>query len=153
MPKQTTILSTKKLSESQKTLLENNVFSVASEDFIKTKNTDFKVEVDKDFLIFTSQNAVKSVLSHKNINQIKSKKCFCVGKKTKQLLEQSGFDVVHFSDYAAELAPVICSQYNKNSFIFFCGNLRRETLPEALKNNNISFTEIQVYETTLTPKK
>lgn len=147
------ILSTKKLTETQKQELENAGFSVTDEDFIEVESKDFEWINGYDFLIFTSQNAVKSVLLHKDIAQIKTKKCFCVGEKTKELLEQNGFEVIHFSEYAAELATVICNQYEKNSFTFFCGNLRRETLPEAMKNSRIPFSEICVYETKLTPKK
>ncbi|TEB40719.1 uroporphyrinogen-III synthase, partial [Flavobacterium circumlabens] len=38
-------------------------------------------------------------------------------------------------------------------FTFFSGNLRRETLPQALKEADVKFNEIQVYDTSLTPQK
>ena len=43
--------------------------------------------------------------------------------------------------------------YTKESYTFFSGNLRKETLPKALKEAKLNFNEIQVYETTLTPQK
>ena len=43
--------------------------------------------------------------------------------------------------------------YANESYTFFSGNLRKETLPKALKEAKITFNEIQVYETTLTPQK
>jgi uroporphyrinogen-III synthase len=50
-------------------------------------------------------------------------------------------------DYASELAEIITLIYNKESYTFF-GNLRKETLPEALKTEGIAFNEIEVYQTT-----
>ena len=126
------IVATKKLSERQKQQLLRADFSVFDEDFISIQSKIFEIENINDYLIFTSQNAVESVLKNKKITEIKSKRCFCVGEKTKVLLEQNDFDVIADSDYAAELASIICNQYSKNSFAFFCGNIRRDVLPEAL---------------------
>ena len=43
--------------------------------------------------------------------------------------------------------------YRNESYTFFSGNLRRETLPQALKEADVKFNEIKVYETSLTPQK
>lgn len=153
MQNQIRIVATKKLSERQKQQLLSAYFSVFDEDFISIQSKDFAIETINDYLIFTSQNAVESVLRNKNSAEIKAKKCFCVGEKTKALLEQNGFDVVADSDYAAELASLICNQYAKDSFTFFCGNIRRDVLPEALKLVEITLDEIEVYETILTSHK
>jgi len=153
MENQIRILSTKKLSESQKQLLLSANFALDEEDFINVVNRHFDVETINDFLIFTSQNAVESVLENKKIAEIKTRKCFCVGEKTKALLEQNDFEVIVSSDYASELASVICNQYFKSSFTFFCGNLRRDILPDSLKLAEIVFEEVEVYETVLTPHK
>ena len=147
------IVATKKLSERQKQQLLRADFSVFDEDFISIQSKIFEIENINDYLIFTSQNAVESVLKNKKITEIKSKRCFCVGEKTKVLLEQNDFDVIADSDYAAELASVICNQYSKNSFTFFCGNIRRDVLPDALRLAQITLDEIEVYETVLTTHK
>ena len=147
------IVATKKLSERQKQQLLRADFSVFDEDFISIQSKIFEIENINDYLIFTSQNAVESVLGNKKITEIKSKRCFCVGEKTKALLEQNDFDVIADSDYAAELASVICNQYSKNSFTFFCGNIRRDVLPDALRLAQITLDEIEVYETVLTTHK
>jgi uroporphyrinogen-III synthase len=128
-------------------------FSIFDEDYIAVQKNQFTIENLKDYLIFTSKNAVESVLSNKNIAQIKTKKCFCVGEKTGLLLLKNGFEVAEQADYAAELASVICNQYAKSSFTFFCGNLRKEILPEALNLAKIALHEVVVYETILTPHK
>ncbi|WP_396194995.1 uroporphyrinogen-III synthase [Flavobacterium sp.] len=147
------ILSTKKLTDNQKQLLLSANFSVEDADFIKVANKQFTLSTINEYLIFTSQNAVESVLENERIAEIKTRKCFCVGEKTKALLEQSGFEVIASSDYASELASIICNQYFKNSFTFFCGNLRRDILPDSLTLAQVVFEEIEVYETVLTPHK
>ena len=147
------IVATKKLSERQKQQLLSVNFLVFDEDFICIQNKDFEIENLNDYLIFTSQNAVESVLGNKKITELKTRKCFCVGEKTKALLEQNDFDVIADSDYAAELASVICNQYSKNSFTFFCGNIRRDVLPDALRLAEINMDEIEVYQTILTTHK
>ena len=93
MQNQIRIVSTKKLSERQKQQLLSADFSVFDEDFIRIQNKDFEIETINDYLIFTSQNAVESVLRNKKLAEIKSRKCFCVGEKTKTLLEENDFEV------------------------------------------------------------
>ena len=147
------ILSTKILSPIQKTVLENANFNVTEADFIKTEHQDFDLKDIYNNLIFTSQNAVQSVLLHSKCEQLKTKNVFCVGLKTKILLSENGFNVDVYTGYAEDLAEIITLIHSSDSFTFFSGNLRRETLPKALKEANIEFNEIKVYETTLTPQK
>ena len=147
------ILSTKILSPIQKTALENANFNVTEADFIKTEHQDFDLKDIHNNLIFTSQNAVQSVLLHSKCEQLKTKNVFCVGLKTKILLSENGFNVDVYTGYAEDLAEIITLIHSSDSFTFFSGNLRRETLPKALKEANIKFNEIKVYETTLTPQK
>lgn len=147
------IVSTKILSPVLKQELINADFEVTEANFIKTENSDFDLHEIKDNLIFTSQNAVQSVLLHPKWEELKSKTVFCVGMKTKALLEENGFIVEVYVDYASDLAEIITLIYANQSYTFFSGNLRKETLPKALKAAKVSFNEIQVYETTLTPHK
>lgn len=153
MSKQIAILSTKILLSHQKQALLSAGFSVTEVNFIKTENSDFDLKEINDNLIFTSQNAAQSVLLHPKCSALKSKTVFCVGMKTKALLEENGFTVEVYLDYAADLAEIITLIYANQSYTFFSGNLRKETLPKALKAAKINFNEIQVYETTLTPQK
>jgi uroporphyrinogen-III synthase len=153
MENQIRIVSTKKLLEKQKQQLLSANFIVVEEDFIAVKNKDFEIKTINDYLIFTSQNAVDSVLLNNDIAKIKTKKCFCVGSKTKALLEENGFVIEAYSEYAAELASVICNNYMKNSFTFFSGNLRRDILPDSMTLAKINWEEIIVYETLLTSHK
>ncbi|WP_281231354.1 uroporphyrinogen-III synthase [Flavobacterium gelatinilyticum] len=147
------ILSTKILSPLHKQELMKYGVELIEADFIKTENKPFELKDLNESLIFTSQNAVHSVLSHPDSEQLKKKNVYCVGLKTKTLLSDNGFNVVAYTGYAADLAEIITLIYGNESYTFFSGNLRRDTLPEALKENGIKFNEIQVYETTLQPQK
>ena len=153
MAKSIHILSTKKLSGEQKQALVKANLEVADIDFIQTQNKPFELKDLNDNLIFTSQNAVHSVLSDPKSEQLKSKNVFCVGLKTKILLSESGFNVVAYTGYASDLAEIITLIYRSETFTFFSGNLRRDTLPQALKDAEVKFNEIQVYDTSLTPQK
>jgi uroporphyrinogen-III synthase len=151
MESQVRIVSTKKLLPNQKQFLLNANFSVIEADFVTIELKEFSINNDARFFIFSSQNAVESVLKNNKLVQLKDKKCFCVGQKTKAILELHGFEVLETADYASELASIICNQYTQDSFTFFSGNLRREILPEALTLAKVKFEEIEVYQTILTP--
>jgi uroporphyrinogen-III synthase len=153
MTNQTNILSTKKLLPKQKQLLHDKDFVVIEEDFIETKIKNFEFYKVNDNLIFTSQNAVQSILKHPKCDDLKSKNVFSVGIKTKDLLTENGFNVIAYTGYASDLAEIISLIYSKESYTFFSGNLRRDVLPNTLKENGTLFNEIEVYETNLTSKK
>ncbi len=144
-----TIVSTKILSKKHISNFSKNNIKVLNYGFIKIKSINFSSNLIYKNIIFTSKNAVKSVLQ---LNKISIKTpVFCVGKKTKNLLEKNNFNVVLYKDYAKDLGVEIVKNHKNNSFTFFCGNLRKETLPNKLKEHNITFNEIKVYETLLKP--
>lgn len=157
MANPTRILSTKVLLSHQKQALTDIGFEVLESNFIEVETKDFQLKGIKDNLIFTSQNAVRSFLTHpqfeENKSDLQSKKTFCVGVKSKTILTDAGFEVIAYADYASDLTEIICLIYANESYTFFSGNLRKETLPLALKNAGIEFNEIEVYETQLKPHK
>lgn len=148
----TTILSTKKIKASEKKKLTDTNINVIEHKFIKTKKIDFILKTLNEYVIFTSKNAVKSVLKNRVERQVKEKKIFCVGQKTKQFLEKHHFIVQECVDYSSDLAELIIDNYKNHSFTFFSGNIRKNTLPEILNENYIIWNEVVVYETTLNPK-
>lgn len=147
------ILSTKILLDNQKEALVSANFNVIEADFIRTESQPFQLNEINDNLIFTSQNAVQSFLLNPKSAELKTKNVFCVGLKTKILLSENGFNVIAYTGYAEDLAEIITLIYANESYTFFSGNLRRDTLPEALKEAKIKFNEIKVYDTILTPQK
>ncbi len=144
-----TVLSTKILKENQRSLLLQAGISLVQYDAIKIEWVPFKIPSEVNNAIVTSQNAVRSILNSK----FKIQQCFCVGEKTKSLLEENGFKVVKMTEYASELASYLVENYKNDSFHFLCGNIRSDEIPSKLKENTIAFEETEVYKTTLNPKK
>lgn len=147
------ILSTKRLRPNQKQFLLNAGFSVIDADFIRIENKKTTLEGINDNLIFTSANAVKAVAGHPEVQQIRRNPCFCVGEKTAELLDEVGFTVVEIADNASQLTDIIKNGYKNETFTFFSGNLRMETLPTGLKDGGVRFNEIEVYDTALDPRE
>ena len=144
MEYQPTILSTKTLTASQKQLLLNADIAVVEYDSITTEPIPFKLDdTTIKNAIFTSGNAVRAIKD----KEIKIENCFCVGEKTKALLSKNGYAVKEMTKNAATLAEVLVDNYQNENFHFFCGNIRRDELPEALDRNDIEYQEVVVYET------
>jgi uroporphyrinogen-III synthase len=148
----TQILSTKKLSKALKNKLSDAKIELVEKNFIQTKSINFEIPQLNDYLIFTSKQAVKSVLKS-DVENVLSKSCLCVGNKTRSFLEKKGFTVLESADYAEELIKIIESKYKTNSFTFFCGNIRKNTIPAFFQQNKIAYNEIVVYETKLKPQQ
>lgn len=147
------ILSTKTLSAEQRQFFIEADLDLLEQDFIEIENNNFELNNINDNLIFSSQNAILSLMNKTDWEKFKTKNVFCVGIKSKELLEQNGFKVDVYMDYASELAEIITLIYKNEKFTFFSGNLRKETLPKALKGAKIVFNEIEVYQTKLAPFK
>jgi len=146
-----TVLSTKNLKENQKLLLLNAGISLVQYAAIKIDYLPIECPTNIENAIFTSQNAVKAFFE--NVSSRAIDNCFCVGKKTKSMLEENGQNVVKMTEYASELADYLVKNHKNDSFQFFCGNIRSDEIPSKLKENNINFKEAEVYKTTLNPKK
>jgi len=144
-----TVLSTKKLSVAQRELLLNAGLGFVDYDAIAIELVNFEYSGVVANAIFTSKNAVKAVLQ----TGINVSNCFCVGQNTKKLLEESGQKVIETAQNASDLAKIITKLYKNDAFVFFCGDKRREELPQILRENRIQFSEEVVYKTILAPKK
>ena len=151
MKKNIGILATKKLAYNQKQYLLNAGFKVIDENFIHVQRIVFKIKNTNDILIFTSQNSVLNVLSYKN--EFLHKPVMWGGEKTKNILREHGFSVVSFHANASELIKNIENNYMNNSFTFFCGTSRLNTIPDFLTEKCITHQIIEVYETIKTPVK
>lgn len=100
-------------------------------------------------VVFTSSNAITAVAQffRKPIHW----KIYCVGVTTAKLSEQLfQIPILGSADNAATLADIILKAGTSEIF-FFCGNIRRDELPQKLRSANILVNEIVVYETVPTP--
>lgn len=149
------ILSTKLLTPDQKAILNDAVIDLLEYQAIKIQYRKFQLPDGFDNYIFTSQNAVDAFISHLSNSQGNGqlkKVCFCVGEKTKLLLEKNGLKVVKMAQNATDLAHFITKYHKNESFLFLCGNRRNDDLPNILTNNKLRFEEIVVYNTELNPR-
>lgn len=153
MSKNICIISTKKLLSNQRQFLLNADFSVVEANFIETSFLPIEINEIFDFLIFTSQNAVQAILNLKDLEYLKKISVLCVGKKTEALLKKNGFQVRVATNSANELTQIIAKDFNKNSFTFFCGESRLETLPHFFEENQYKWNSFEVYTTELVPVK
>ncbi|WP_109301843.1 uroporphyrinogen-III synthase [Aquimarina sp. AU474] len=144
-----TVLSTKKISLPQKELLLNSGIGFVLYDAITIEILKFNLAESVVNGIFTSKNAVKAIIE----SEINISNCFCVGENTKRLLQNNGLKVVETAQNASDLAKKIIKGYKNEDFSFFCGNLRRNELPDLLAQNKITLKEQKVYKTHLNSKK
>lgn len=143
------VLSTKILSSSQRELLLNSGLSFVEYNAISVKFCEFDAPPSIKNAIVTSQNAVHSLLSKNHSIE----NYFCVGEKTKILLEENGQNVIEMAENASKLAYFIQKRHKNELFYFFCSNLRRVEIPELLSQEQVQFREIQTYTTQLVEKK
>ncbi len=148
-----TILSTRKVKTKDLQGWDNSICTLLQADFITTEAIPFDLTKVNEYLLFTSQNAVRSVLKLDELAVLKSKPTLCVGIKTKELLEQNGWEVKAWAHYAKELAPIVIKDFKQYTITFFSGSMRRDVLPDAFQANDIIYNEFNVYKTVLSPRK
>jgi len=119
------------------------------------ENTEKQVEeilATTAVVVFTSNNAVKSVSAYLK-NSEPNWTIFCIGNTTYDLAKKYFGDshIRQTASTAGALAEKIIPEIYSQEVIFFCGNLRRNDLPDALRQKGIIVREITVYQTSLTP--
>lgn len=142
------ILFTKHFSieELQKELDDN--FIINSKDFIETESKNWK-EIQQNINMNASNFIVSSIRSASLIQNLKEdSKFFVVGDKSKEFLQKSGYQVVYAAKYATELVDYIQNSFvEKNTFNFFCSQIRRDTIPDSLRKLGHEVNEIICYTT------
>ncbi|MDP3313739.1 hydroxymethylbilane synthase [Lutibacter sp.] len=153
--KEISIYSTKNLAVDQTNLLAENIGASMS-DFITIRSNRLKPVVIKkpiEHVVFTSQNAVEAIVDNFSAVELDFKNIYCVGRRTKRLIEKKIGKVTQVENSAAQLANYLVANLKKNEITFFCGNKRRDELVTILAKNNMIVNEIECYQTSLTPRK
>jgi len=148
-----TVFSTKKLTADQLQLFTNSI-QVGSEDFIKTSPSRIAPAILKtpiENVIITSQNAVESILNSAPADTLKFKNIYCVGRRTKRLIEARIGSVKHVASNAKKLAAHLVEFMEGLEATYFCSNRRMDELPNILSENNIVVNEVEAYSTKLVP--
>ncbi|MDO6489927.1 MAG: hydroxymethylbilane synthase [Cellulophaga sp.] len=153
--KKTTVYSTKLLTNDQKDRFTSGI-TVESNDFIKINSNRiaprfFKNEIEN--VVFTSKNAVESVITNYAGSELQFKNIYCVGRKTRRFIKNNIGPVAHFEKSATELAHYLADNLDTKEVTYFSGNLRLDDLPTILEKNNIKINEIEAYQTKFDTKK
>lgn len=109
---------------------------------------------NEQFVVFTSNNGVRSVAAMIGKKPEKWKIFSIEGVTSKSLEEHFGAgSLAGTALYGEDLAKAILSNDDVKEVIFFCGDLRRDELPERLRAAGVKVTEVIVYETVATPSR
>lgn len=100
--------------------------------------------------IFTSAHGVEAVAEC--LFHLPAWKIACINGKTKKTVEHyfDEQDIIATAPNAAALIKELDGKVQE-PVLFFCGNLRLDTIPNWLKDTGTPFEEIQVYKTEFTP--
>ena len=145
----TTIFSTKKITADQQQLFVDSI-KVDSDDFVKISPSRIPESILKSPIrnvVITSKNAVESLLTIVTAHELKFENIYCVGRKTKRLVEKRIGKVAHFENSAKKLADHLVEFMEGAEVTFFCSNIRLDELPNLLAENNIKVNEIETYKT------
>ena len=143
------VYSTKSLTEDQRLLVNNNL-GVESSDFIKINTNRIKPQVVKNPIqnvVITSKNAVEALLQNFSAIELQFKNIYCVGRRTKRLVEKRIGEVKHTEPNAKKLAEYLVDYIEGTEVTYFCSDLRLDALPTILEENNITVNEIEAYQT------
>ena len=147
--KVTNVFSTKKLTEDQQKLFHEKVV-VKSDDFIKISLNRIRPQVLKseiENVIITSKNAVEALITNYSAVELQFKNIYCVGRRTKRLVENKIGSVKHSAKNAKALAEHLVEYIEGTEVTYFCSDIRLDALPTILSENNITVHEVEAYQT------
>lgn len=149
--KQAQIFSTKSLTETQRHLF-NDSLTIESADLIKISLNRIPPNILKakiENVVITSQNAVESILTNCSSDELQFKNIYCVGRRTKKLIENKIGKVKHSENSAKKLAEHLVEFMDGTEVTYFCSESRLDELPTILEKNHIKVNEVEAYKTVL----
>ncbi len=149
LTKKPNVFSAKKLTPIQNELFNERVV-IASEDLLQINLNRIPRLVLKSKIanvIITSQNAVEAILASLNPDELQFKNIYCVGRRTKRLIESRIGKVTHYENSAKKLAAYLVAFMEGTEATYFCGNIRLDELPAILSDHKITVNEIVSYTT------
>jgi uroporphyrinogen-III synthase len=108
------------------------------------------LSAERHTVIFTSMNAVEAVSAQ--IQEAPDWQIYSIGNTTRKLIEEKwgAEKIVATAENAQRLGERLIDDSVKE-VIFFCGNIRREELPNRMRSERRKVEEVVVYETKETP--
>ena len=150
------ILSTRPIDEPLINEAKHQNIEIDILSFIETvpiRSIEVQQEIENALLkssavVFTSMNAVEAVANELDGHQ-PDWRIYSMGNTTRQLVKKYFGEeaIAGTAESAAELAELIVEEDNSDDIFFFCGEQRRDELPDILRSNDIDVNEIVVYQT------
>jgi hydroxymethylbilane synthase len=147
--RKTNVYSTKSFTEDQRLLFHEKV-KVESSDFIKISLNRIHPRFLKNEIknvVITSKNSVESLTTNYSAIELQFKNIYCVGRRTKRLVENKIGKVTHSEKNAKKLAEYLVEYMEGAEVTYFCSDIRLDALPTILTENNIKVNEIEAYQT------
>ncbi len=149
------LLSTKILTPAQQQLAQDLGLEVACESVLEVEYLGEKAEKalakSYDGWVFTSQRALEAMEGLLPVGD-SGHAVAVVGPKTAARVREAGLKVVSEGTNAADLAGKVLA-LGWQRIAFFCGEVHREELPEALRAAGRQLDKYQVYRTIQRPLK
>ena len=79
--------------------------------------------------------------------ELQFKNIYCVGRRTKRMVEKRIGKVTHMAPNAKRLAEYLVEYIDGTEVTYFCSDLRLDDLPNILTENNITVNEVEAYQT------
>lgn len=163
------ILCTRPLAASSIAVAAESGLSIEVKDFIQIKpllnealvgeHNMMQVFTQDAVHVFTSANAVKTLADYyfhqgSTYFVISNAQVCCIAGNTRKLVEKAFTDcqILTEASYGKDLATAIIQRGDIKAVNFFCGNQRRDELPNMLKAAGIIVTEYVIYENIPTPE-
>jgi uroporphyrinogen-III synthase len=149
------IYSTKTLSDDQLHLFHNDV-SALSNDAVKISLNRIPKTVVREPIenvIITSKNAVEALLHNFAPTELQFETIYCVGRRTKRMVEKRIGNVTHVEPNAKKLADYLVNQLEGKEATYFCSDIRLDYLPSKLMEHGITVNEIEAYQTKFDAEK
>ena len=147
--KKTNVYSTKSFTESQRLLFHEKVIA-DSNDFVKISLNRIHPRFLKNEIknvVITSKNAVESLNTNYSVAELQFKNIYCVGRRTKRLVEKKIGKVTQSEKNAKTLANYLVEYVEGTEVTYFCSNLGLDDLPNILEKNNIKVNKVEAYQT------
>jgi len=156
------ILSTRELEEAAVDVAFEKGINIEVLPFIRTEaieSVEIQQEVElalliKAIVVFTSANAVDAVYGFITDEQ-PAWNIYCIGSLTSEKVKNyfPFSNIVGTADNAKDLAEMMIEEVEGAEVIFFCGDMRRDELPDMLREHLFELNEIVVYQTIAVPHK
>jgi uroporphyrinogen-III synthase len=155
------VIFTKKIDAQTKALAAANEIEAVEEPMIAIRISEASKiapvlkDVSNAIIVFTSRNAVKAISKSRGFEKPTSLRVYAVGDSTAAAVR----DLLQIEPAtgglknAGGLAQYIIDHELPTKVYFFCGNKRRDELPQLLAHSGFDVSEVVVYETHVTPKK